>query len=212
MRGQLLYIEAGQVVVVPDSGLETPPYERGGHVSLWADPSYSVRNAGTETAVVLVANLSFRSQTSAATPATEAQAAAKAQPGPLRAAVAFRDIAGPERTPPPGVKQETLLYLVVPTLPEAPVVLFLVRTTWPPDSALDGGVLTGVVGLWTEAGALLVPDPTNPGLDVRLAADEPFSVSYLPGTTIRLRNAGTEPAQVLMLGLATTDQELIIGR
>ena len=105
---------------------------------------------------------------------------------------------------PDATASEVLLAADVTTLPAAPATVFLARVTWEPGADLGRTTLAGPIGLLTQSGTLSVAGPS--GIEGQLA--EGRSIVLPAGTQSRQRNAGDEPAQVLMIGVIPGGEEL----
>jgi hypothetical protein len=200
---ELLYVEAGQLVLVTEGGRETPPQCAGSQLLLHAGRDYTASNRDTEPATLL--RLSIE-------PIVPTTAAEWMHPNAIQAIAALAP-PGPAATRPaatPGANETRTLMvadLKPSAVPSGSVLLFIARTVWQPGAAMEASVFTGPVGLVVESGILTGLDPLET-FPVTFPKDT--FVVYEPGVIVSQRNTASEPATVLLAGAVAAGQQLIV--
>lgn len=108
-----------------------------------------------------------------------------------------------------GTPPETLFASGVPAPPASPVLLFLMRVRLDPGADFGEQTLTGPVGLVAETGTTTISRPGR--LPAQLQPGQRAGRVVFPANyTSREQNVGSEPATILVAGLVTANQALLV--
>src|SRR5579884_1453040 len=177
--GPELYYVQSGTLAVVDELGVEGDYPQGTHILIPMGARIDIHNSGKTPVGLLHLSLEPGATTSAASPAASG-------------------------TPTAG-GAKTIFEADITKAPQTPAVLFLYRVTWQPGSELDDHVFSGSVGVEVESGALSVAGPS--GIEGQLHAGT--GIVFPAGVPIRQRNAGTEPAVVLMAGVLPANQPIL---
>ena len=108
---------------------------------------------------------------------------------------------------PPDASSQALVEATLPAPPVAPATLVIARASWQPGADTGTFIAAGPIGVAVVSGTLTVTSPS--GLEAALTP--PQGLVFPAGVPQRERNAGSEPAQALMVAVAPTGQPLVVA-